>query len=230
MNSVEHRLTQINTWFLIEILSFYGYILAAIFFSFDYSFRSTIGWLRKNPHSHDPVWKHDFLAYYRRDLHWAAFVQILFTVNIALIAIDRYLVFKEVTQQFGFRDLFSADYPHPLKHVTYLLDFNHIIQMIFLKSFFDEHRRVDTKNLWVWYIHAISYTYILYVLLFTDLYNREISIASKMWIPLDIILTFLIVAYQGYYIYQQNLIDKSLGYVINPTDDFDYKYSNRPEL
>ena len=130
MNSVHNRLTGVNTWFLIEILSFYGYILAAVIFTFDYSIRSSMGWLPKNPESKDPLYKHDFLSYYRRDLHWAAFVQILFNVNLSLIALDRYLIFKEsdADKQYTFSDmLFDKDYPHPLKIVGYLLLFNHAL-------------------------------------------------------------------------------------------------------
>ena len=36
MNSIpEYKLTGINTWFIIEILSFYGYILSAVAFIFE---------------------------------------------------------------------------------------------------------------------------------------------------------------------------------------------------
>jgi len=47
--------------------------------------------------------------------------------------------------------------------------------MIFLKSFFDEEGRVNTKNKWVWMTHLVSYTYVLYIYIFTDARDREIS-------------------------------------------------------
>ena len=40
--------------------------------------------------------------------------------------------------------------------------------MVFLKDFYDEYDRVNTKNNWVWYLHAVSYTYIIFVYFFTD--------------------------------------------------------------
>jgi len=41
----DRRLKGINLWFIIEILSFYGYILSAIAFIFENSFKSSLGWL-----------------------------------------------------------------------------------------------------------------------------------------------------------------------------------------
>ena len=40
--------------------------------------------------------------------------------------------------------------------------------MVFLKDFYDEYDRVNTKNNWVWYLHAVSYPYIIFVYFFTD--------------------------------------------------------------
>ena len=75
--------------------------------------------------------------------------------------------------------------------------------MIFLKNFFDEYRRVKYSMhvYWVWFVHAICYSYIIYVYVFTDAREKEISLAARMWVPLDILLTFNIAAYQFYYVY-----------------------------
>ena len=43
----EYKLTGINTWFIIEILSFYGYILSAVAFIVENSIKSSLGWLNK---------------------------------------------------------------------------------------------------------------------------------------------------------------------------------------
>lgn len=71
--------------------------------------------------------------------------------------------------------------------------------MIFLREFYDENHKVNTKNKWVWFVHAINYPYIFWVYFYTDAAERDGSTIRQMWIPLDIILTVLIVMYQIYY-------------------------------
>jgi hypothetical protein len=83
----------------------------------------------------------------------------------------------------------------PLRNITYQLLLNHLLQMIFLRNFFDDNRKVNTKHRWVWYFHIVSYAYIIYVYLFTDASDNESSQSSLIWIPLDIILTFNIALY-----------------------------------
>ena len=162
MNSVTNRVTGVNVWFLIEILSFYGYIFSAILFIFTNSIISSLGKKIVPTFNPDPIYRHDYLMFYRKDCDWAAFVQILFNVNIGLIGIDNYITFKD--------EVIDPDevYPHPLKHITYLLLVNHILQMIFLKDFYDEERKVSTKNQWVWLVQVFSYTYIMYIYIITD--------------------------------------------------------------
>ena len=78
MNShPETKLKGINIWFVIEILSFYGYILSAIVFIFFHGLKSSFT-KEKNP-SHADMYKYDFLAYHKKDLDWLAFVSILFS-------------------------------------------------------------------------------------------------------------------------------------------------------
>jgi len=77
MNSVRARLTGINAWFIIEILSFYGYILAASIYILGHSCRSSCGRKRRVDYEEDPLYKHDFVSYNKKELDWAAFVQIL---------------------------------------------------------------------------------------------------------------------------------------------------------
>jgi len=73
MNSIDNRLTGINTWFIIEILSFYGYIFSAVLYIFEHSLRSTLGYPKQDDPD-NPRYKYDFIAYNRKDLDWAAFV------------------------------------------------------------------------------------------------------------------------------------------------------------
>ena len=68
--------------------------------------------------------------------------------------------------------------------------------MIFLRNFYDSDGKVSTKNSWVWVVHAINYPYIIYVFYFTDARQQDNSDLRKIWIPLDIILTFNIAMYQ----------------------------------
>ena len=94
MNSdPKDKLVGINTWFVIEILSFYGYILSSIAFILENSIKSSLGWLDKS-HLADR-YKSDFIAYHRLDLDWLAFVTILLNVNIGLIAIDHFYVYTD---------------------------------------------------------------------------------------------------------------------------------------
>ena len=88
---------------------------------------------------------------------------------------------------------------------------NHVLQMIFLREFYNCHGKVNTKNSWVWLIHAINYPYIIYVYLQCEIYGvyKDGSQARRMWIPLDIILTCLIVCYQIFYRYIEILNEKA---------------------
>ena len=79
--------------------------------------------------------------------------------------------------------------------------------MIFLRDFYDIEGKVNTKNVWVWYIHIVSYAYIIY-----EYWNhadddhdleKSGSELSEMWIPLDIILTVNIAFYQYINLYIQ---------------------------
>jgi hypothetical protein len=93
MNCPEGKLSGLNLWFIIEILSFYGYILSAAFFIFEHSIKSSFGYLDKT--SVSDCYKFDFLAYYRRDCDWYAFITILLTVNLGLLVLDATALVEE---------------------------------------------------------------------------------------------------------------------------------------
>lgn len=200
MNSApEKKMDGINTWFIIEILSFYGYILSAVIFVVQSTVRSTLGWRVKHPDSS----KFDFIAFHRKDLDWAAFVQILFNVNLGLIMIDKYIVFDA-------EELTDLEYHQqfPLTALQYQLLVNHAMQMIFLREFYvvyhdaetnSYHQKLNVKSIWVWYFHFVSYSYIIFVYFFTDAAESDRSHASRMWVPLDILLTASIFAYFMFY-------------------------------
>jgi len=92
-------MSHLNMWFIIEIMSFYGYIMAAMFFLFERSFRSTFGWLKKSEQTKD-VYQYDILAYFKRDTDWYAFITILMLVNLGLQMMDT-TVFNEERQKYG---------------------------------------------------------------------------------------------------------------------------------
>jgi len=68
----DYKLKGINIWFVIEVLSFYGYILSAVLFVLINGCRSSLGWLNKD--NIKDRFKYDFIEYHQKDLHWAAFV------------------------------------------------------------------------------------------------------------------------------------------------------------
>ena len=154
MNSEsETKLTGINTWFVIEILSFYGYIISAIAFIFFHGMKSTFS--SKKQECHKDRYKYDFLAYHKKDLDWLAFVSILFNVNIGLFCIDEMIIYNTPEKREG--------KTFPLRNIMIQLLANHGLQMIFLRDFYDENRRVNTNSQWVWYVHFTSYCYIIWV-------------------------------------------------------------------
>jgi len=57
------KLTDMNVWFLIEIMSFYGYIFSAIYYIAENQIRSSLG--LKKPESFADRFKFDFLQYHK---------------------------------------------------------------------------------------------------------------------------------------------------------------------
>lgn len=91
----------------------------------------------------------------------------------------------------------------PLRFIQYLLLGNHLLQIIFhvfLRNFFRHDGKLNTDYQWVWLVLLISYSYIIYSYFFTDIVQRDHSESSRMWIPLDILLTFGIAIYQFIYV------------------------------
>lgn len=80
--------------------------------------------------------------------------------------------------------------------------------MIFLREFYDKDRRVNTKNNWLWAVHFVFYVYVIWAYYFSDLLEKETSDNIKIWIPLDILLTFNITLYQVFYNWEQKNEDK----------------------
>ena len=87
MISEARKMSGINVWFIIEILSFYGYIISAMVFILEHSIMSTLGFLNKTDAVKDRF-KDDFLAFHRKDCDWLAFVTILMGVNISLMVLN----------------------------------------------------------------------------------------------------------------------------------------------
>jgi len=74
-----------------------------------------------------------------------------------------------------------------------------LLQMIFhlfLKNFFLHDGKLNLDHQWVWAVLAASYGYIIYSYFLTDIVSKDHSQSSKMWIPLDILLTAGIALYQ----------------------------------
>jgi hypothetical protein len=153
-------------WFVIEIFSFYGYILAAILFIAENMIASSFGLLNKGDYKER--YKYDFLSYHKDDLHWFAFIVILFTVNLSLIYLDKMFIFN-----YGhlYYNLDLQVNSHPLFHMQILLLINHFIQLIFKRNFFiykKGFKIVNRNHKWVWIIHIISYSYAINTYFFTN--------------------------------------------------------------
>jgi len=58
------------------------------------------------------AYKFDFIAFYRKDIDWLAFVTILLNVNICLILIDKFIIFTDDNPKY---DPKTAKFP--LSHV-----------------------------------------------------------------------------------------------------------------
>lgn len=138
-----------NLWFTIEIISFYGYIFSAILYIFENQISSSYG--RLNKCGINDEYQHDFINYHRMDLDWMAFLTITLLVNFFIMFYNH---------QRSKRGDYKLD--GPLHAPMWLLLFVHITQFIFYRRFQDEHRRINKKHKWIWSLHAIIYTYVLY--------------------------------------------------------------------
>ena len=85
------KLQGINTWFIIEILSFYGYIISAIIFIIEMSLISSLGFAKKED-VRNKKYKYDFLNYHKKEIDWFALIIINFFVNALLILFDKVFV------------------------------------------------------------------------------------------------------------------------------------------
>lgn len=90
MTAKEKKLEDLNIWFLIEIMAFYGYILSAAWFIFEHQIKSTFGLAYVE--SVRDRYKYDFINYHRKDLDWLAFVFILTNVNLGLMVVNSFIV------------------------------------------------------------------------------------------------------------------------------------------
>jgi hypothetical protein len=194
----KYKMENEYSWFIIEILAFYGYILSAVLVIIRNTIVSSCCGLKKHPEEY----KGDFIAKQRDNLDWAAFISILFTVNVALISIDFY-IYDECDEK-----LF------PLRNIMYLLLFNHLLQMIFhlfLKTFFRHDGALNLNHQWVWFVLLASYMYVIYSYFCTKIVKNDVSQSHKMWIPLDILLTFGIATYQAIHYCKHRCSEKKDG-------------------
>jgi hypothetical protein len=169
MNSDDNnKMRGLNVWFIIEILSFYGYITSAMWFILESQLRSSFGYLDKS--NMKDRHKYDLINYHRAEIDWLAFVIILFTVNIGLMITNHFLRPELLTYE-PWQDPNDSS----LKPLMYQCLFNHFLQIVFLRHWFDENRQINTKHRWVWIFHAVNYPYMLYVYFFTDARLRDPS-------------------------------------------------------
>jgi len=81
-----NKMKGLNIWFIIEILSFYGYVISGMWFIAESQIKSSFGWLKKD--KMEDRYKYDLIAYHRTEIDWLAFVTIMVTVNLAIMIIN----------------------------------------------------------------------------------------------------------------------------------------------
>jgi len=143
-----------NLWFQIEIVTFYGYQLAAILFILESTIRSNFGLMNKD-HISDR-YQYDMIHYHLQELHWMSFIVIRILVN-ALICWYNY----------------EAAVLGPLMYSMYALLTIHILEFVFQRQFFHQNRRVHLHSKWIWGIKIVAYPIILYI------YNTTIELENE---------------------------------------------------
>ena len=98
MATTERKMSGMNVWFIIEILSFYGYILSAMLFIIEHSVKSSMG-MKPTTKALEDRYKVDFLNFHRKDCDWYAFVTILTFVNVCLMIMNT-TVFKDERKKY----------------------------------------------------------------------------------------------------------------------------------
>lgn len=187
-----------DLWFTIEIVSFYGYILSGSIFIFENQVLSMLGWLNKTAIK-DQI-EYDFLTYHTKDLDWFAFIIILSGVNITIMYMNSFTHIQgmKIDNDGNSVQMTETDLNGPLLHTMYLLLSMHILQLVFLRRFFDENGRVNVSNQWVWYVHFIIYPYVIYSFYVDCIkppeYQEKLE-SRRVWIPMDLILTICIGIY-----------------------------------
>ena len=218
-DGIPMKLQGINAWFIIEILSFYGYIISAIFFITESSIRSEFGWLNKDKEKNmKDRHKVDFIVYHRQEIDWLAFLLILLLVNCGLMAIEELVIYKDVSSE--------ERGPQPLRALMYQLLANHVLHFIFKRKFLNDERKMNSAHIWLWALSAVSYSYIIYMYYFTDITETSHSDYMKCWIPLDIMLMFFIAVYYFFSKYMQMLSDKPLEMFVNDEGEEVHKNEN----
>jgi hypothetical protein len=176
---VDGKFNGINTWLIIEILSFYGYLLAAIIFILENSIKSSLGILNKT-HLKDR-YKTDFIVYHREEIDWLAFVVIPLFVNTMLMVIEEKIIFS------------GSEHSNPLRHLMVVCLAGHTLHFLFLRNLKDDQRNLTAKNQWVWALNVVQYSYVVYEYL--KVKDDSESRFARSWIPLDTLLTFLVAIY-----------------------------------
>lgn len=135
MNShPEVKLSGLNNWFIIEIMSFYGFIIGAALFILESQVRSSFGLLKKE--NMRDRYKYDLITYHRQEIYWYGFVVILLFVNVCTILINWYHQHHMIKNKVytGLQDPNNTE----LRPLLFVCLGNHVLQLIFTRQFFDE--------------------------------------------------------------------------------------------
>ena len=91
-----------------------------------------------------------------------------------------------------------------LRALMYLLLAMHSFQLIFLRKFYGEDGKVNTRHWWVWTLQLAVYSYVVwkYNVEMSDPTSHKLS-SRQVWIPLDIMLTVFVSIYYLAHLYIQ---------------------------
>jgi len=66
----------------------------------------------------------------------------------------------------------------------------HLIHFLFSRTFYDENGKIVKSHEWIWILDLCVYTYVVKEYVQSELTDPDINLSRRMWIPVDILITF----------------------------------------
>ena len=171
-------------------------MVASIFFIFERTLLSNLGLLNKKAVA--DCYKYDFVIYHNKAINWMAFLFILLITNFTICY---YNAIRENSAEDRTIDASTLQFEMQMLLVY------HILQVVFLRNFYDEqstYRRIYVRSNWVWMMQVLIYPYVSLAYL-AELNNNRLLESHRIWIPLDIMLTYLMNIYFWVHVKNQSI-------------------------